>query len=227
MKKINIAIDGYSSCGKSTLAKELARELNYIYVDTGAMYRAVTLFAIENGFVADGKVDREKLTEHLSDIRISFAQADNGEQHTFLNGKDVTEAIRSMQVASLVSRVAEIAEVRKYLVGLQKEMARNKGVVMDGRDIGTVVIPDAELKIFMTASDSVRAKRRFDEMKSKGLNPTFDEVMKNLKERDHIDETREESPLRRAADARILDNTSLSRDEQFDKAFKWAKALTG
>lgn len=214
-KKITIAIDGHSSCGKSTVAKDLAKQLGYSYIDTGAMYRAVTLYALRNGFIQDGKVDEEKLVAHLSEISIRFKyNAEAKKNETFLNGERVEDEIRELTVSNNVSPVATIKLVRKAMVELQQEMGREKGIVMDGRDIGTVVFPNAELKLFMTASDQVRAQRRFDELSAKGSAVTFEEVIQNIRERDHIDSTRKESPLRQADDAVVLDNSNLTCKEQ-------------
>lgn len=216
MKKITIAIDGFSSSGKSTMAKQLAKEIEYVYVDSGAMYRAATLFAIRHGMTdeANKKVDREALVKSLRDISITFALQPDGSQHTILNGEDVEKEIRGMRVSGMVSPVAVIPEVRHYLVGLQQQYGKEKGIVMDGRDIGTTVFPDAEMKVFVNASPEVRAQRRYDELIEKGTPADFEEVLANIKERDHIDSTREESPLRKAEDAFVLDNDHLTREEQ-------------
>ncbi|KAB1066038.1 (d)CMP kinase [Salibacter halophilus] len=223
--KINIAIDGYSSCGKSTLAKQLAKKLHYIYVDTGAMYRSVALFALDNGFF-ESDFDKEKLINSLNQITIRFERNENGLQ-TILNGENVEESIRSMRVSERVSEVAAIPEVRKKLVSQQQEMGKEKGVVMDGRDIGTVVFPDAELKIFMTASPSVRAQRRYDELKANGKEASMEEVKKNLEHRDYIDTHRSSDPLKQADDALVLDNTDLTPDEQLQKALDWSRERMG
>ena len=216
-KKLVIAIDGYSSCGKSTIAKDLAKVLNYIYIDTGAMYRAVTLYAMRNGIIKDGKIDVEKLHDSLSGIKVSFRKnPETGLNETYLNGENVEKEIRRMDVSSNVSLISAIKEVREYLVELQREMAQQGGVVMDGRDIGTVVLPDADLKIFMTAKPEVRAERRYKELQAKGENVSFEEIMKNLEERDHLDTTRKESPLRQADDAIVLDNSNMTPQEQLD-----------
>lgn len=216
MKNITIAIDGFSSTGKSTLAKQLAKHLGYIYVDTGAMYRAVALFAMENGFINKEKFDKEKLISSLSDIKLHFEfNPELGYAEMFLNDKNVENQIRSMEVSGNVSRVAEVSEVRSKLVEQQQEMGKNKAIVMDGRDIGTVVFPDAELKIFMTASAETRAQRRFDELVAKGDVVTFEDVLKNVQERDYIDTHREDSPLVMADDAIEIDNSYLTREEQF------------
>ncbi len=216
MKKITIAIDGYSSSGKSTMAKQLAKEIGYVYVDSGAMYRATTLFAIRHGMTDENAktVDAEALVKTLPEVQISFSLQPDGTQHTMLNGEDVEKEIRGMQVSGFVSPVAVIPEVRHYLVELQQQYGKDKGIVMDGRDIGTTVFPDAEMKVFVNASPEVRAQRRYDELKEKGTSVDFEEVLVNIKERDHIDSTRKESPLRKADDAFVLDNDHLTREEQ-------------
>lgn len=222
MPKINIAIDGFSSCGKSTLAKQLAAQIGYVYVDSGAMYRAVTLFAMRNDFFNGMDLDVSKMITALDKVVVHLTYDSNTQsQITFLNGQDVEEEIRKMPVSQRVSQVAVVKEVRERMVFLQQQMALDKGVVMDGRDIGTVVIPDAELKIFMTASSEVRAKRRLDELEAKGEEVSFDEVVENLKYRDHVDQTREESPLRQAKDARVLDNSEITREEQLALVKSW------
>ncbi len=226
MKKISIAIDGYSSCGKSTLAKQLAKQLGYVYVDTGAMYRAVTLFAMQNNFINDGEVNTEHLVESLPEISIHFELNEENHPVTYLNQKKVEAEIRTMEVSNNVSKVGTIKEVRQKLVFLQQQMGAKGGVVMDGRDIGTVVMPEAELKIFMTADNNVRAKRRWLELKEKGQEETIESVLENLKHRDNIDSTRAESPLTQANDALVLDNTNLSRDEQLKLVLKWVKERT-
>lgn len=214
--RINIAIDGYSSCGKSTLAKAMAKELNYLYVDTGAMYRAVTLFALKHNIAKNNTLNAEKLVEQLEAIFITFKfSTETGKFQTYLNGKNVEREIRSMQVSKYVSPVAAVPEVRRKLVKLQQRMAETRGVIMDGRDIGTVVLPDAELKFFMTASSHVRAQRRYKELIGKGTEITFDEVLENIETRDHIDTTRETDPLKAADDAIIVDNSDLTIDEQY------------
>ena len=215
MKKITIAIDGYSSCGKSTMAKDLAREIGYIYIDSGAMYRAVTLYSLQKGFFSEKGIDTEALKTAMPDIHISFRlNPETQRPMTFLNDTNVEDAIRSMEVSSHVSPIAALGFVREALVRQQQEMGKAKGIVMDGRDIGTVVFPDAELKIFVTATPEIRAQRRYDELKAKGQEASFDEILENVKQRDYIDQNREVSPLRKAEDALLLDNTDLSIEEQ-------------
>ncbi len=216
MKKIVIAIDGYSSCGKSTMAKNLARQLGYVYVDTGAMYRTVTLYALRHQlFEADGEVDAASLQRDMPDIRISFQfNAQTGKPDTYLNDELVEHDIRTMQVSERVSKIAALPFVRTALVAQQQRMGKDKGIVMDGRDIGTVVFPHAELKIFVTASAEVRAQRRYDELQQKGMPARYDDILKNVQERDYIDSHREVSPLRKADDAIELDNSNLTIDEQ-------------
>lgn len=215
MKKITIAIDGFSSCGKSTMAKDLAREIGYIYIDSGAMYRAVTLYSIENGIFRDDRIDTEKLKEKISDIHISFRlNRETGRPDTYLNGENVENRIRTMEVSSRVSPIAALGFVREAMVAQQQEMGKAKGIVMDGRDIGTTVFPDAELKIFVTASPEIRAQRRYDELKAKGQEAGFDEILENVKQRDFIDQNREVSPLRKADDALLLDNSNMTIPEQ-------------
>lgn len=216
MKKITIAIDGFSSCGKSTMAKDLAKEIGYIYIDSGAMYRAVTLYCLENSlFNSDGSVNSEELEKHINDISVSFCLNEATlKPETFLNGVNVESKIRTMEVSSRVSLVAALGFVREALVKLQQEMGKSKGIVMDGRDIGTVVFPDAELKIFVTASAEIRAKRRYDELMAKRQEVSFDEILKNVEERDRIDQTRAVSPLRKADDAIVLDNSNMTVEEQ-------------
>jgi cytidylate kinase len=215
MKKITIAIDGHSSCGKSTMAKDLAREVGYVYVDTGAMYRSVTLFALRNGlFTADG-IDEEALRQRMPEIKISFKfNAETGRPDTYLNGELVEQDIRTMEVSNHVSPIATLGFVREAMVAQQQQMGKDKGVVMDGRDIGTVVFPDAELKVFVTASAKVRALRRYDELKGKGMEADYDEILKNVQERDYIDSHREVSPLKKADDALELDNSNMTIAEQ-------------
>ena len=216
MKKITIAIDGFSSCGKSTMAKMLAKEVGYIYVDTGAMYRAVTLFAMRNGMIApNGEVNRDELKQKMQTLRVEFKLNDQtGRAETYLNGENVENEIRGMEVSSHVSAIAAIDFVRTALVEQQQRMGRDKGIVMDGRDIGTVVFPDAELKVFVTASAEIRAQRRFDELKGKGVEANFDEILNNVQQRDYIDSHREVSPLRKADDAIELDNGELTIAQQ-------------
>ena len=215
MKKITIAIDGHSSCGKSTMAKDLAREVGYVYVDTGAMYRSVTLFALRNGlFTADG-INEEELRRRIPEIKISFKfNAEAGRPDTYLNGELVEKEIRSMEVSSHVSPIATLGFVREAMVAQQQQMGKDKGVVMDGRDIGTTVFPNAELKIFVTASAEVRAQRRYDELKGKGMEADYEDILKNVQERDYIDSHREVSPLRKADDAIELDNSNMTIAEQ-------------
>ena len=216
MKKITIAIDGFSSCGKSTMAKDLAKEIGYIYVDTGAMYRSVTLYALRhNLFNADGSIREEELKTQMKNIDISFQlNKTTGKPDTFLNGENVEKDIRSMEVSSHVSPIATLPFVRAALVAQQQRMGAGKGIVMDGRDIGTVVFPDAELKIFVTASAEVRAQRRYDELKAKGMEADFNDILKNVEERDYIDSHRATSPLRKAPDAIELDNSNLTIAQQ-------------
>lgn len=218
MKKIIVAIDGYSSSGKSTMARQLAREVGYMYVDSGAMYRAVTLYALRHGMAKRGVgLDTEALVASLPDISVTFRLAPDGSQHTHLNGEDVEKEIRLMEVSDMVSPVAAVPEVRKRLTALQQSYGVNKGIVMDGRDIGTAVFPDAEMKIFVNASPEVRAQRRVDELRGKGEDVEHADVLANVMERDHIDSTRKESPLRQAEDAIVLDNDNLTREQQM----KW------
>lgn len=215
MKKITIAIDGHSSCGKSTMAKDLARRIGYVYIDTGAMYRAVTLFAMRHNLVANGQVDAAKLQEEMGNIHISLRlNPETQRPDTYLNGECVEREIRTMEVSRHVSLIAALPFVRSAMVEMQREMGKEKGVVMDGRDIGTVVFPHAELKIFVTASAEVRAQRRYDELTAKGEKCNYEEILENVKERDHIDSTRETSPLRQAEDAIVLDNTHMTIPEQ-------------
>ena len=216
MKKITIAIDGFSSCGKSTMAKDLAKEIGYIYVDTGAMYRSVTLYALRhNLFNADGTIRERELKEQMKDINISFQlNKTTGRPDTYLNGENVENDIRTMEVSSHVSPIATLAFVREALVAQQQRMGAEKGIVMDGRDIGTVVFPKAELKIFVTASAEVRAQRRYDELKAKGMDADYADILKNVEERDYIDSHRATSPLCKADDAIELDNSNLTIAEQ-------------
>ena len=214
-KKIVIAIDGFSSCGKSTFAKAIAARLGYIFIDTGAMYRAVTLYALEHGAIVDGKVAEDSVVALLPDVNISFRfNAERGASDAYVNGERVEDKIRSIEVSNMVSHVSSIAQVREKLVAMQQQMGRARGVVMDGRDIGTVVFPDAELKIFMTAEPQVRAERRYAELKAKGDDVTMEEILENVISRDKADMTREISPLRQAEDAVVLDNSHMSVEEQ-------------
>jgi cytidylate kinase len=228
MKKIVIAIDGFSSNGKSTMAKSLARGIGYIYIDSGAMYRAVTLYCIEHNLFDGEKPDMEKLRDEIRNIKIEFyLNKDTGTPETYLDGKNVEAQIRSMEVSSKVSIVSAIPFVRHAMVALQQEMGKAKGIVMDGRDIGTVVFPDAEMKIFVTAKPEIRAQRRFDELRSKGdAETTFEEVLENLKTRDHLDQTRAESPLVKADDAILLDNSHMTIDEQMQWLLRKFKQIT-
>lgn len=217
-KKITIAIDGFSSTGKSTIAKQIAKKLAYIYVDTGAMYRAITLYAMKENYVGDNFFYEEKLINDLPNINLSFHfNSDVGFAEIHLNGENVEKQIRSIKVSNLVSPVAAISEVRKKLVALQQEMGKEKGIVMDGRDIGTVVFPDAELKLFLTASADKRATRRYKELLDKGHSVTFEEVLHNVQKRDKIDSTRKDSPLKKADDAIEIDNSDMGLKEQFDR----------
>ena len=215
MKKIIVAIDGFSSCGKSTMAKELANDAGYIYVDTGAMYRAVALYCIRCGWITETSMDMEKIEQNLSDdICISFKKSPEGKTETYLNNENVEKEIRTLEAANGASRVSTLGFVRRELVRQQQAMGMQKGIVMDGRDIGTVVFPEAELKIFLTASPEIRAQRRLEELKVKGENANYDEVLANIKERDDRDQNRAESPLRKAEDAIEIDNSNLTREEQ-------------
>ncbi len=223
-KKITIAIDGYSSTGKSTVAKQLAAELGYVYVDTGAMYRAVTLYLMRKLLVSDTHFDKEAILRHLPFINISFVfnkEVGYGEVH--LNKENVEKEIRLMEVSQQVSKVAAVPEVRKMLVEIQQEIGKNKAVVMDGRDIGTVVFPDADLKLFMTASTEKRAERRYNELRDRGEDIKFEDVLANVKERDYLDTTRDDSPLIKAEDAIEIDNSNLNLEEQFEKVVKLAR----
>ncbi len=214
-KKITIAIDGHSSCGKSTMAKALAKRIGYAYIDTGAMYRAVTLYCLEHGMIDGDNVNKPRLRRHMPKIEITFKVGQEGKSETWLNGKNVEKEIRGMEVSNKVSLVSAIGFVRRAMVAQQQAMGKNKGIVMDGRDIGTVVFPDAELKVFITASAQVRAERRFKELQGKGdTTTTLEEVLANVEERDRIDSTRKESPLRRADDALLLDNSNLTIEAQ-------------
>lgn len=218
MQKITIAIDGYSSTGKSTIAKQIAKELGYIYVDSGAMYRAVTLYALQNGFISDKDFKSDDFVKVLQKIELQFKfNPELGFAEMYLNGENVEQAIRTMEVSSFVSTISAVPEVRYQLVKQQQKMGKDKGIVMDGRDIGTVVFPDAELKIFMTASPKVRAQRRFDELTLRGDKVNFNEVFKNVQERDYKDSHRADSPLVKADDAIEIDNSDLTLEEQFQK----------
>lgn len=224
-KKITIAIDGHSSTGKSTVAKHLAKQLKYIFVDTGAMYRAVTLYAINHHLFTQGKVDISKVVNVLDQINVSFQfNPETQKADVFLNGVNVDEAIRAPEVSNYVSKIAEISAVRRKLVAQQQAMGKDKGVVMDGRDIGTVVFPDAELKIFMTATAEVRAQRRYEELMIQGHIISFKQVLENVMERDRIDSSRDDSPLLQASDALLLDNSNMTREEQFDLILSWVNA---
>ena len=216
MKKITIAIDGHSSCGKSTMAKDLAKKIGYVYVDTGAMYRAVTLFALRNNlFEEDGAVKVDELEKRMDEIKISFKfNTETQRPDTYLNGELVEKEIRGMEVSNHVSPIAAIGFVREAMVAQQQRMGKKGGIVMDGRDIGTVVFPNAELKVFVTATAEVRAQRRYDELKGKGLEADYEEILKNVQERDYIDSHREVSPLRQAEDALLLDNSNMTIPEQ-------------
>ncbi|WP_294546413.1 (d)CMP kinase [uncultured Bacteroides sp.] len=221
MKKIVIAIDGFSSCGKSTMAKDLAREIGYIYIDSGAMYRAVTLYSIENGIFDGDVIDTKKLRNEIKNIHISFRlNPETGRPDTYLNGVNVENKIRTMEVSSKVSPISAIDFVREAMVDQQQAMGKEKGIVMDGRDIGTTVFPDAELKIFVTATPEIRAQRRYDELKAKGQKASFDEILENVKQRDYIDQNRDVSPLRKAEDAILLDNTNLTIEQQKEWLFE-------
>jgi cytidylate kinase len=227
LKKITIAIDGFSSTGKSTLAKQLANQLGYIYVDTGAMYRAVALFAMQNGYINADFFDKQSLINSLPSIKLQFKfNADLGFAEMYLNEVNVETQIRTIEVSSFVSKVAEVSEVRAKLVEQQKEMGKDKAIVMDGRDIGTIVFPDAELKIFMTASATTRAQRRFEELQQKGDDVTYEAVLKNVEERDYIDTHRVDSPLVKAEDAIEIDNSYLNREEQFQVVLDLVNEIT-
>jgi len=222
-KKITIAIDGYSSTGKSTVAKKLAKALGYIYVDTGAMYRAITLFAIEHGFIGKDRQNTAGLVRLLPNVRLDFKFNDElGYSEMYMNGRNVEKEIRTMEVSRQVSQVAAISEVRQKLVDMQKKMGKDKGIVMDGRDIGTVVFPDAELKLFLSASPDTRARRRYKELIDRGDKVTFEEVLKNVTQRDTIDSTREDSPLKKASEAIEIDNSDMGIEEQFERIYHHA-----
>lgn len=224
--KINIAVDGHSSCGKSTLAKALASRLGYIYIDSGAMYRAVTLYSMRNGIISDGAIDRQKLLDALDNFEIDFRyDSASGTAQTFLDGENVERFIREMEISKHVGLVSPIREVREKLVKFQQDIGKGKGVVMDGRDIGTAVFPDAELKLFMTANVDVRAGRRYKELLSKGMEADLEEVKANLVKRDHDDSTRKVNPLVVAEDAHVIDNSELDEVEQFEIALKMANKV--
>ena len=216
MKKIVIAIDGHSSCGKSTMAKALARRIGYVYVDTGAMYRAVTLYALRHGMIdAEGRVDEQTLEASMDQVKVSFTlNAETRIPETCLNGENVEHDIRGMEVSAHVSAIAALPFVRRVMEAQQKAMGRDKGIVMDGRDVGTVLFPDAELKIFVTATAEVRARRRYNELQAKGMDADYDEILKNVQQRDYIDSYREVSPLRKADDALELDNSNITLQQQ-------------
>lgn len=217
MKKITIAIDGFSSCGKSTMAKALARNIGYLYFDSGAMYRAVALYCMQNGLIGSKGIDTATLQERIGQIHITFeADPETKNSITFLNGVNVEHEIRTIEVSQLVSKVAALDFVRSEMVNQQREMGKSKGIVMDGRDIGTTVFPDAEMKVFVTASAEVRAKRRYDELAARGDNPDYNEILENVQLRDHLDQTREVSPLKQADDALLLDNSGMTREEQME-----------
>lgn len=227
MKKITIAIDGYSSTGKSTLAKQLAKHLGYVYVDTGAMYRAVAYFAMQNGYINAESFDKQTLISALPAVQLEFHfNAELGFAEMYLNGTNVEHEIRTIEVSNFVSKIAEVSEVRAKLVEQQQQMGKGNGIVMDGRDIGTVVFPKAELKIFMTASPETRAQRRFDELQSKGQNVPYEDVLKNVQERDYIDTHRDDSPLVIAEDAIEIDNSYLTREEQFEAVLDLVDEVT-
>lgn len=227
-KKITIAIDGYSSTGKSTIAKQLANAMGYVYVDSGAMYRAMTLFAMNKNWISEGHLDKEKLLTSLDSVSLSFELNPTiGYAEIFLNGVHVENQIRTIQVSNLVSKIAAISQVRKKMVTIQKKIGRDKGVVMDGRDIGTVVFPDAELKLFMTSSVEIRAQRRYDELIAGGQKVSFEEVFNNVVERDRIDTSRADSPLIKAEDAIEIDNSHLTKEEQFKKVLQLIRRRLG
>ena len=227
MKRIIIAIDGFSSCGKSTMAKALARNIGYLYFDSGAMYRAVALYCMQNGLINGEEIDACALCDNLDNIHISFeADPETKNSITFLNGINVEHEIRTLEVSRFVSKVAALDFVRTAMVDQQREMGKQKGIVMDGRDIGTTVFPDAEMKVFVTASAEVRAQRRYDELAARGDNPDFKDILENVQQRDHIDQTREVSPLRKADDALLLDNSNLTREEQMNWLVETFNKLT-
>ena len=227
MKKIIIAIDGFSSCGKSTMAKALARNVGYLYFDSGAMYRAVALYCMQNGLIDNGTIDTETLRGRMDDIHITFeADPETKSSLTFLIGVNVEHEIRSLEVSQVVSQVAALDFVRSEMIGQQRAMGEEKGIVMDGRDIGTTVFPNAEMKVFVTASAQVRAQRRYDELTARGDKPDFQEILDNVLQRDHIDQTREVSPLKQADDALLLDNSNLTREEQMEWLIEKFNELT-
>lgn len=227
-KKITIAIDGYSSTGKSTIAKQLAKVMGYVYVDSGAMYRAMTLFAMNKNWISEGHLDKEKLLTSLDSVSLSFELNPTiGHAEIFLNGVNVENQIRTIQVSNLVSKIAAISQVRKKMVTIQKKIGKDKGVVMDGRDIGTVVFPDAELKLFMTSSAEIRAQRRYDELIAGGQKVSFEEVFNNVVERDRIDTSRADSPLIKAEDAIEIDNSHLTKEEQFKEVLQLSRRRLG
>ena len=227
MKKIIIAIDGFSSCGKSTMAKALARNIGYLYFDSGAMYRAVALYCMQNGLINDAKIDIDTLRGRMQDIAITFeADPETKNSLTFLNGVNVEHEIRSLEVSRLVSQVAALDIVREEMVNRQRQMGEAKGIVMDGRDIGTTVFPNAEMKVFVTASAEVRAQRRYDELTARGDNANFQDILENVLQRDHIDQTREVSPLKQADDALLLDNSNMTREEQMNWLIEKFNSLT-
>lgn len=224
MKKITIAIDGYSSTGKSTIARQLAEKLEYVYVDSGAMYRAIAFYALQKGFISENYFDQKKLIESLPHIYLEFKKTpESKKSHIHLNGEDIEKEIRNLAVSAVVSPIATVSEVRTKLVALQQQMGQNKGVVMDGRDIGTVVFPQAELKLFMVSTPQKRAKRRYEELLQLGEDIAFHEVLQNIEERDLIDTTREDSPLRKADDAIEIDNSGMTLEEQFHLALQLAQ----
>jgi len=227
-RSIIIAVDGHSSTGKSTMARELAAKVGFVYIDTGAMYRAVALYALRHDAFDDGGLNQEWLAESLSQIEVEFRFPPEGgsRAHTFLNGEDVETEIRQMAVSNRVSEVAAVSEVRKFLVAQQQKMGEKGGIVMDGRDIGTVVFPHAALKIFMTASPEIRAQRRYQELRAKGEAVNIDEVRSNLERRDYIDSNRSDSPLKQADDAKVLDNSALTREEQLSIALEWVQSAS-
>ena len=227
MKKIIIAIDGFSSCGKSTMAKALARNIGYLYFDSGAMYRAVALYCMQNNLIENGEIDSEALRAKIKEIHITFeADPETKNSITLLNGTNVEHEIRSLEVSQHVSKVAALDFVRTELVDQQREMGKLKGIVMDGRDIGTTVFPYAEMKVFVTASAEVRAQRRYDELVARGDTPNYNDILENVQQRDHIDQTREVSPLKKADDALLLDNSNLTREEQMEWLIEVYNKLT-